>query len=119
MMNQVAAFAAQSSGSPVSGRLFLTRVAPDITKVDLQLYFQQFGQLQDVFIPNGGKGIAFVSFMDARVASQVLQSQQHTVKPGKIVLVDQALDRPPLGAKAGGCGGGAIVVGATQHMQAP
>eukprot|EP00421_Protoceratium_reticulatum_P022901 CAMPEP_0168381762 /NCGR_PEP_ID=MMETSP0228-20121227/13043_1 /TAXON_ID=133427 /ORGANISM="Protoceratium reticulatum, Strain CCCM 535 (=CCMP 1889)" /LENGTH=404 /DNA_ID=CAMNT_0008394869 /DNA_START=52 /DNA_END=1263 /DNA_ORIENTATION=+ len=89
-----------SSGSPVLGRLFVTRVTPDMTKVDLQLYFQQFGQLEDVYIPTGGKGIAFVSFRDSVVSQRVLQAQQHFVKPGKAVLVDQALDRPPLVEKA-------------------
>merc|ERR1719220_3012416 len=93
---------APNTGSPVPGRLFVTRVAPDMTKVDLQLYFQQFGQLDDVYIPTGGKGIAFVSFRDASVSQRVLQTQQHFVKPGKAVLVDQALDRPPLPGKGGG-----------------
>jgi len=93
-----------TTGTPVAGRLFVTRVTPDMTKVDLQLYFQQFGQLDDVYMPTGGKGIAFVSFKDAHVSQRVLQVQQHFVKPGKAVLVDQALDRPPLGG-GGGCGG--------------
>mmetsp|Transcript_55579 Transcript_55579/g.178307 ORF Transcript_55579/g.178307 Transcript_55579/m.178307 type:complete len:395 (-) Transcript_55579:78-1262(-) len=99
---------ANTTGIPVPGRLFVTRVTPDMTKVDLQLYFQQFGQLDDVYIPTGGKGIAFISFNDAVVSQRVLQAQQHFVKPGKAVLVDQALDRPPLGGKGGGgFGGGA------------
>jgi len=100
----------QNAGTPVAGRLFVTRVTPDMTKVDLQLYFQQFGQLDDVYIPTGGKGIAFISFRDAAVARRVLTGQQHFVKPGKAVLVDQALDRPPLGGggRAGGCGGGSV-----------
>lgn len=93
---------APNTGSPVPGRLFVTRVPPDLTKVDLQLYFQQFGQLDDVYIPTGGKGIAFVSFRDSTVSQRVLQTQQHFVKPGKPVLVDQALDRPPLAGKGGG-----------------
>lgn len=100
-----------NTGIPVAGRLFVTRVAPDMTKADLQLYFGQFGELQDVYIPSGGKGIAFVSYIEAAVAQHVLQSQQHFVKPGKAVLVDQALDRPPLLGKGGGnavaFGGGA------------
>merc|ERR550532_1184957 len=104
-------------GTPVPGRLFVTRVTPDMTKVDLQLYFQQFGQLDDVYLPTGGKGIAFVSFRDSSVCQRVLQVQQHFVKPGKAVLVDQALDRPPLTGKGGGgCfggfgGGGAVTFG--------
>mmetsp|Transcript_68746 Transcript_68746/g.212637 ORF Transcript_68746/g.212637 Transcript_68746/m.212637 type:complete len:392 (-) Transcript_68746:42-1217(-) len=95
-----------AQGTPVPGRLFVTRVTPDMTKVDLQLYFQQFGQLDDVYIPTGGKGIAFVSFRDAAVSQRVLQAQQHFVKPGKAVVVDQAIDRPPLSGRGGGLGGG-------------
>lgn len=84
------------------GRLFVTRVTPDMTKVDLQLYFQQYGQLDDIYISAGGKGIAFISFRDAVVSQRVLQAQQHFVKPGKAVLVDQAIDRPSLPSKAMG-----------------
>jgi len=89
-------------GTPVPGRLFVLRVAPDMTKVDLQLYFQQYGQLDDVFIPNGGKGIAFVSYNDPAVAQRVMTQQQHFVKPGQAVLVEQAMDRPPMGGKGKG-----------------
>lgn len=85
-----------TNGTPVPGRLFVTRVTPDMTKIDLQIYFQKFGPLNDVFVPSGGKGIAFVSYRDASTAQEVLQTQQHEVKPGKAVLVDQAMDRPPL-----------------------
>jgi RNA recognition motif-containing protein len=92
-----------STGTPVPGRLFITHVPPDVTKDDLQLYFQQFGTLQDTFVP-AGKGIAFVSFQDASAAQQVLEAPQHVVKPGKIVVVDQALERPPLGVQAAAYG---------------
>lgn len=86
--------AVSSSGGPVPGRLFLTKVSIDITTADLQFYFQQFGDLQDVYIPPNGKGIAFVSFVDPLSSLRALESQQHFVKPGVPVLVDQAFDRP-------------------------
>jgi RNA recognition motif-containing protein len=91
------------NGHIVPGRLFLTKVAPDIQKADLELYFGQFGPLADVFIPLG-KGIAFVSFNDPAHAMRVLQQQQHLVKPGSAVIVDQAVDRPPLGQDGNGKG---------------
>lgn len=92
------------SGMPVAGRLFLTRVVPEVTKADLQLYFQQFGELSDAYIPMN-KGIAFVSFVDPNNAQVVLQSEQHFVKPGIAVVVTQAVDRPPLaGGKSKGKG---------------
>lgn len=96
-----------TNGTPVPGRLFVTRVTPDMTKIDLQVYFQKFGALDDVFVPSGGKGIAFVSFRDPAASQEVLKTQQHAVKPGKAVLVDQAMDRPPLagGQKGRSCFG--------------
>jgi len=87
---------APMAGAIVPGRLFLTRVPPEVTTVDLQAYFEQYGQLQDVFIPNGGKGIAFVSFADQSKAMEVLQTRQHIVKEGQYepLNVEQARDRP-------------------------
>lgn len=91
-----------NTGVPVPGRLFVTRVMPDITKEDLQSYFGRYGTIDDVYIPGGGngKGIAFVSFRDAASARRAFAESQHVVKPGRAVLVDQALDRPPLGGRA-------------------
>lgn len=83
------------------GRLFLTKVSEDVTKEDLALYFQQYGQLQDVYVPPG-KSIAFVSFSDASTAAIVVQNAEHQVKPGRVVTVDLAYDRPPLEAKGKG-----------------
>mmetsp|Transcript_145913 Transcript_145913/g.269087 ORF Transcript_145913/g.269087 Transcript_145913/m.269087 type:complete len:375 (-) Transcript_145913:13-1137(-) len=93
---------APGTGHQVPGRLFLTKVAQDVTKEDLTAYFQQFGELTDVFVPSGGKFIAFVSFAEASVAQVVLQNSQHEVKTGRLVNVDPAFDRPPLEAKGKG-----------------
>lgn len=96
-------------GVVVPGRLFVTRVSREMSREDLQTYFQQFGQLQDVFVPTGGKGIAFVSFADPAAAKRVLAQHEHFVLPDQPVTVDQAFDRPPLGggpSLAGGAYGG-------------
>lgn len=93
---------APGTGQQVPGRLFLTKVAQDVTKEDLTAYFQQFGELTDVFVPSGGKSIAFVSFAEASVSQVVLQKSQHEVKPGRSVNVDPAFDRPPMEAKGKG-----------------
>merc|ERR1719379_586426 len=80
-------------GNPVPGRLFVTRVTPDMTKADLEQYFRVFGELKDCYVPPGGKGIAFVSFLNPEDAQQCLnKGGQHEIKPGQPVLVDQALD---------------------------
>mmetsp|Transcript_48698 Transcript_48698/g.139233 ORF Transcript_48698/g.139233 Transcript_48698/m.139233 type:complete len:308 (-) Transcript_48698:38-961(-) len=84
------------------GRLFITKMAKEITRDDLAAYFQQFGQLNDVYVPPGGKLIAFVGFHDAMSANTVLQLRTHEVKPGCTVDVDAAVERPPLGSKGQG-----------------
>eukprot|EP00439_Symbiodinium_sp_Y106_P008052 s489_g1.t1 len=83
---------AAGAGAPVPGRLFLTKVPSEVTKMDLEVYFGQFGELADVYVH--GKGIAFVSLKDPMVAQQILQNKEHFIKPDVSVLVDQALDRP-------------------------
>merc|ERR1712110_637353 len=80
------------SAGPVAmtGRLFLTGVAEDITQDDLKAYFGQFGPLEDVYVQPGGKHIAFVSFPDQFTALAVLQIPDHEVKPGRVVHVEAA-----------------------------
>lgn len=94
-----------NTGVPVPGRLFLPKVPPEVTKFDIIAYFEQFGTLEDVFVP-AGKGIAFVSYLDPIVAQHVLTTNQHIVKEGFQITVDQALDRPGAGGGGGGFAGG-------------
>mmetsp|Transcript_20461 Transcript_20461/g.37323 ORF Transcript_20461/g.37323 Transcript_20461/m.37323 type:complete len:406 (-) Transcript_20461:77-1294(-) len=94
------------------GRLFLTKVPPDVTSEDLTVYFQQYGELEDVYIPPGGKAIAFVSFKDPSTAVAVLQAPVHEIKTGSSVTVDAAIDRPPISAKLAGLGKGYAAAGA-------
>merc|ERR1712241_408637 len=88
-----------ATGQVLPGRLFLTKMPPSITKDDLTAYFQQFGTLNDVYIPSGGKAIAFVGYNDPTIASAVAHMATHEVKQGCFVNVDMAVDRPPLGGK--------------------
>eukprot|EP00913_Durusdinium_trenchii_P016096 g15129.t1 len=88
-----------ASSSPiVPGRLFLTRVPAEVTKADLEAYFGQFGELEDVYIHGNRKGIAFVHLKDPMVSQQILLNKEHFIKPGMSVLVDQALARPSGGS---------------------
>jgi len=91
-------------GVPAGGRLFVTKVAPDVSVMDLRTYFGQFGQLADVYVPPGNKGIAFASYFDPASAQAVLKSSSHEVRPGRVVVVDQAFERPPMGSKGPGKG---------------
>lgn len=92
----------QPAGPVLAGRLFLTKVAPSITQDDLTAYFQQFGTLNDVYIPSGGKSIAFVGYNDATIASAVAHMATHEVQQGCFVNVDVAIDRPALPGKGQG-----------------
>lgn len=82
------------AGRVLPGRLFLTKMSPNITKDELTKYFSQFGTLNDVYIPPGGKLIAFIGYDDPAIAVAVAQMQTHEVKPGHSVCVDAAVERP-------------------------
>lgn len=92
----------QPAGPVLPGRLFLTKVSPTINQDDLTAYFQQFGALNDVYIPSGGKAIAFVGYNDPTIASAVAHMATHEVKQGCFVNVDVAIDRPALPGKGQG-----------------
>lgn len=83
----------QPAGAILPGRLFLTKVSPTITQDDLTTYFEQFGTVNDAYIPSGGKAIAFVGFDDPSIASAVAEMVQHEVKAGCLVNADPAIDR--------------------------
>mmetsp|Transcript_30900 Transcript_30900/g.91839 ORF Transcript_30900/g.91839 Transcript_30900/m.91839 type:complete len:352 (-) Transcript_30900:16-1071(-) len=89
-------------GTPAPGRLFITKMDRTLTKEDLTAYFQRFGDLNDVYIPPGGKLIAFVGYCDPAATQAILQHKTHEVKPGCTVDVDAAIERPPLGGKGQG-----------------
>merc|ERR1719482_401906 len=95
-------------GGAVSGRCFVTGVPADFTATDFQMYFQQYGDLTDVFVPSGGKGIAYVSFADPQVAQSVIEQREHEVKPGQTVRVEQAFDRQGGTSEKGGKGKGIV-----------
>jgi len=91
-----------------SNRVFVTKIAEDITKENLCEYFSQFGALEDCYMPGTSsntshKGIAFVSFRDVALASFVLRRGQYEIKPGQFIVVDKANARSH-GQKTGGAG---------------
>mmetsp|Transcript_42599 Transcript_42599/g.110216 ORF Transcript_42599/g.110216 Transcript_42599/m.110216 type:complete len:425 (-) Transcript_42599:145-1419(-) len=90
------------AGKVMPGRLFLTRMSPGLVKDDLSNYFSQFGVLNDVYIPSGGKLIAFIGYDDQTVAASVAAMQSHEVTPGCSVCVEPAIERQSPGGSAGG-----------------
>jgi len=109
-----------------SNRVFVTKVANDCTKENIMDYFKQFGEIEDCYLPASPsptqphKGIAFVSFKDARVAQHVLQkkSGKYEIKPGQFIVVDKAnmrtknLPNGQRGSQRSGSNNGDLLTGA-------
>lgn len=87
-------------------QVFVTRLAEQVTKDDLRTYFEQFGELTDLFVPlrNGGpgpdgkerhKGIAFLSFRDYEPFVEVLSREKYSalVFCGVVFLCESAMFR--------------------------
>lgn len=63
----------------VSRKVFIARCTEDITADDLKSYFNQFGDVVDVFIPKPFRSFAFVTFSEPEVA-QSLCGEDHIIK---------------------------------------
>jgi len=63
----------------ISRKVFIARCTEDITADDLRNYFNQFGEVVDVFIPKPFRSFAFVTFSDPDVAHS-LCGEDHIVK---------------------------------------
>lgn len=90
-------------GRVLPGRLFITKMSPGLTKEDLEQYFSQFGELNDVYMPPG-KLIAFVGFSEPSVAVSVAAMHTHEVRQGLSVVAEPAVERPAGGGKGKGDG---------------
>jgi len=122
------------SGATASGagnhRVFVSKIPQDMSQQEIEEYFSQFGPLADCYMPADGvaaaagrggqhRGIAFLTFRDARVGADVLTRSQrgrspcrrgssYEVKPGQFVEVakahDRAIDNSSTNSNAGGWG---------------
>lgn len=61
------------------------RCTEDMTAEDLRTYFQQFGEVNDVFVPKPFRAFAFVTFTDPDVA-QSLCGDDHIIKGNSVHL---------------------------------
>lgn len=90
-----------------------------------QAYFEQFGELTDLFVPlrnpnavgdEAHKGIAFVSFKEKDDYDEILSRDKYEIKPNQFIVVDKAAgkekdgpaggkrkDKSSKGAGAGAC----------------
>lgn len=66
-----------------SRKIFVGRLSENLTQQDLQEYFEQYGQVVDVYIPKPFRAFGFVTFVEADVA-QNLCGESHIIK-GKLL----------------------------------
>jgi len=100
--------------SEVSKKIFVGRVAEEVTKQDLKDYFSQFGEVTDVFVPKPHRAFAFVTFADAYVAQQLqAEGEDHLIKNCSVSISnatqknrEQPGARNQMGGNAPGFGGG-------------
>ena len=76
----------QDPGASSSNRkIFVARCTEDITTEDLRIYFEEYGDVIDVFIPKPFRAFAFVTFQDPAVA-QRLCGEDHIIKGASVHL---------------------------------
>ena len=90
-------------------KVYVSYQDSSLTKEELRTHFEQFGSVEDVFIPTPWRYFAFVTFDDARVA-QGLIGKEHNVR-GVSLLMKRGQKpgtraEPTSGMARGGFGGG-------------
>lgn len=86
--------------SRMGRKIFVGRIPVEATAEDLQLYFSQFGQVLDAYLPKDAKkishrGFGFVTFAEESTAEHVSQRRHEIL--GHLIAVDRAspLDETP------------------------
>ncbi|CAK8688846.1 unnamed protein product [Clavelina lepadiformis] len=59
-----------------SSKIFVGRITERMTKDELRAYFEQFGAVDDVYIPTPFRAFAFVTFHDNAVAEKLIGEDQ-------------------------------------------
>ncbi len=95
-------------GSARTTRVFVARLPAALTDGEFRAYFEQFGAVQDAYMPKdpsklGHRGIGFVTYASAEAVEAVM-AQAH-VLGGNEVAIDRATPKER-GAPGGGGGGG-------------
>nr|NP_001071830.1 Tardbp protein [Ciona intestinalis]BAE06721.1 Ci-Tardbp [Ciona intestinalis] len=60
----------------VSSKIFVGRITEKMTKDEIRQYFEQFGDVDDVYIPIPFRAFAFVTFRDSNVAANLIGEDQ-------------------------------------------
>jgi len=61
----------ETAGGMISSKIFVGRITEANTKEELKKYFEQFGDVDDVYIPTPFRAFAFVTFRDSGRSSLV------------------------------------------------
>jgi RNA recognition motif-containing protein len=105
-------------------RIFVTKIDPTLTEGTLRQYFEQFGALDDLFVPRKNptvphdkrhKSIAFVTFRNQRDYDEVTSRPRYEIRRGMWVVVDAAKGLEESSGKGTGKGGNAAGNGKQQH----
>uniref|UniRef100_A0A3B0MVB7 RNA-binding protein, putative n=1 Tax=Theileria annulata TaxID=5874 RepID=A0A3B0MVB7_THEAN len=78
-----------------ANRIFITRIAFEATKDDLEDYFKKFGTVYDAYCPKQNnysglnKGFGFISFENEESIKKVFETGPHVIM-GREVIVDRA-----------------------------
>jgi len=74
---------AEHNNMSTNRKIFVARCTEDLTNDDLRSYFEEFGEVVDVFIPKPFRAFAFVTFADPLVAER-LCGEDHIVKGASV-----------------------------------
>lgn len=75
-------------------RLFVSGVAPDVKKTDIQQQFGEFGHVVDIELPMTARGVAFVQFDNARDAQEAMEEVTGRRLKGMVLKVKPADVKP-------------------------
>jgi len=84
----------------VPTKIFVGRLPPDTTEDELREHFEQFGEISDVYLPKGGRGFAFVTFVD-QMDSKKCVATQHELKES-VLNVTYAIPKEEKDAQSSG-----------------
>jgi len=82
--------ARRAQASAHGRRLFVSGVASEVKKTDLQKEFGEFGHVTDIELPLTAKGVAFVEFDNARDAADALEEVTGRKLKGMVLKVKMA-----------------------------
>jgi len=77
-------------------RIFVARIPPSVTEADFRSYFEQYGEMTDLYMPKdpstkGHRGIGFITFASSESVDNLID-ETHELG-GSTIVVDRATRR--------------------------